>query len=134
MRLVDHTQTKTGVACLLFRTAFDTFDHSFLLDKIKAFNIIGVPHTSLKNYLSNPIQSVNYSGTISYPMTITVCIPQGSISGPLLFDLPSVVSYPNVHLSDADTFLSFIGNQIPSINTKMTMTFPRLAAVSRTTD
>ena len=63
---------------LALRKAFDTVDHSILLNKLKKFNIIGIPHTWIDNYLSNRIQTVNYPVVVSSPLTIKICVPQGS--------------------------------------------------------
>ena len=71
----------TGVACLDFRKAFDTVDHSILLNKMKLFGISAPPHKWLHSYLSNRSQSVNFNGVISTPMPVTVGIPQSSIWG-----------------------------------------------------
>ena len=117
----------SGVACLDFRKAFDTVDHSILLNKIKLFGISCPPHTRrLHSYLSNRTQSVNFNGVISTPMSVTVGIPQGSILGPLLFllfinDLPSVVSYSYVNFFADDTFLSYSDNNFDYINNNMNL-------------
>ena len=102
----------------------DTVDHSILLNKLKNFNIIGIPDTWINNYLSNRIQTVNYKGIMSSPLTIKIGVSQGSILGLLLFllfinDLPLVVSHSNVHLFADDTFLSYSDSDISSINEKM---------------
>ena len=70
--------------------AFDTLDHSILLDKLTYYGVCGLENLLLRNYLSGRHQ---YSK--SRTNSISLGVPQGSILGPLLFliyvnDLPKV--------------------------------------------
>ena len=75
--------------------AFDTLDHSILLDKLRYYGICGVGNLMLRTYLYNRHQYVEHNGSKSETKYISISVPQGSILGPLLFlmyinDLPSV--------------------------------------------
>ena len=65
--------------------AFETLDHSILLDKLSYFDICGVENLMLRTYLSNRHQYVEYNGSKSETKSISIGVPQGSILGPLFF-------------------------------------------------
>ena len=78
-----------------FQKAFDTVDHTILLNKLLLYGISGSAHRLIKNYLSNRYQSVRVGNSVSPPLHITKSVPQGSVLGSLLFvfainDLPNV--------------------------------------------
>ena len=65
--------------------AFDTIDHSLLLQKLYNYGIRGISHDFVKSYLTNRSQYVEIQGGSSNSLSITCGVPQGSILGPILF-------------------------------------------------
>ena len=64
--------------------AFDTVNHSILIEKQSHYGFRGVPLNWLSSYLSNRTKFTTYNSKISDPKLITCGVPQGSISGPFL--------------------------------------------------
>lgn len=65
--------------------AFDTLDHSILLDKLNSIGIRGIAHNWLASYLENRTQFTEYLSCHSELRNVSCGVPQGSILGPLLF-------------------------------------------------
>ncbi len=93
--------------------AFDTVDHMSLIQKLEALGLSKSTIDWFRAYLQERKQSVEISGTISKPATITCGVPQGSILRPLLFliyvnDIPSAVRCKTLLYAD-DTALIVSG-------------------------
>ena len=65
--------------------AFDTIDHTILLNKLRYYGIDDAGIPLLKKYLSNRKQYVEIEEIKSEILPIAVDVPQGSILGPLIF-------------------------------------------------
>ena len=102
----------SGVVFLDIRKAFDSIDHTILLQKMHdQFGIKNVELDWFKSYLTNREQACIVNGAMSSPKTIVCGVPQGSILGPLLFllynnDLPECLEKTSPHLYADDTQIS----------------------------
>ena len=65
--------------------AFDTLDHSILLQKLKYYGIKNNSIAWFQSYLSCRTQYIDIDGTVSTTLAIKTGVPQGSVLGPLLF-------------------------------------------------
>ena len=78
----------TALTLLDLSAAFDTIDHSILLQRLhRYFRISGPALRWFKSFLSDRYQSINISGTLSRPHHLPFGVPQGSVLGPVLFSL-----------------------------------------------
>ena len=86
-RIFKHLDDKkTPLAIFIdLSKAFDTIDHSIMLDKLKHYGIKGTALKWFTSYLSFRTQYVQYKEKCSSKSLITTGVPQGSILGPLLF-------------------------------------------------
>ena len=110
-------QQITCLTLLDLSAAFDTIDHSILLERLSAwFGITSTALSWIKSYLLNRSFYVNIDNTKSPVFQLLYGVPQGSVLGPLLFilyttPLSTVISNSsaNHHLYADDTqlFLSF---------------------------
>ena len=78
----------TALTLLDLSAAFDTIDHTILLDRLNGY--YGISELALgwfKSYLSGRTQSVKVGSTLSNPVALQYGVPQGSVLGPILFSL-----------------------------------------------
>jgi len=100
--------------------AFDTIDHSILLQKLQYYGLNGASLSLIQNYLTDRLQYVYFNDCISSSLPITTGVPQGSILGPLLFIIyindMSKASHIFTLISYADDTTLFISMQCNMTN------------------
>ncbi len=65
--------------------AFDTIDHSILIEKLEHYGIRGIALKALSSYLSGRQQVTSFHKEQSDGCDVEYGVPQGSVLGPLLF-------------------------------------------------
>ncbi len=100
----------TALVLLDLSKAFDSIDHVILCRKLQSIGVSRFAMDWFKSYLSDRSQYVRIGSTTSQALTITRGVPQGSILGPLLFNI--YISFPIVDAETAATKLSEDMNRI----------------------
>ena len=111
LRAMEHR----NVSCFIFldpAKAFDTVDHSILLDKLEYYGISGTTLDWFKSYLTDRTKNFSINGQLSISNKIQRGVPQGSVLGPLLFllyrnDMPHVSKLLTFYLFADDTSIFF---------------------------
>ena len=106
-------ETQNISVFLDLKKAFDTLDHSILLDKLETHGVRGIANKWFESYLFNRMQFVEVNGQASDWAKITTGVPQGSVLGPLLFlvyinDIAEAVQFSQVYLFADDTNITSV--------------------------
>ena len=103
--------------------AFDTVNHSILLQKLQCYGIRGKALQWMSCYLTNRFQYVSIGDIQSRLENISCGVPQGSVLGPLLFllyinDIHSSVPNSKLKLFADDTSLFTSGKNVNELITE----------------
>jgi len=128
-----HNAEQKKFTCALFldlKKAFDTVNHSMLLQKLNKYGIRGNTHDLISDYLTNRSQFTVMRETISNPNTLITGVPQGSTLGPLLFlvyinDLPLCTKF-SLRLFADDTCLIMSDTNINTLNKNVNLELDRV--------
>lgn len=107
-----------------FSKAFDTVNHSILLDKLELYGVRNVALKWFTSYLSNRIQGVRVGSTTSGMSDVVNGVPQGSVLGPLLYlvysnDISVINGTLKSTLFADDTTLTVAGSEIGPLLTSL---------------
>ena len=92
-------QEVTQLCLMELSAAFDTVNHQVLLQVLeKQFGIEGTALCWFQSYLANRTCTVNIGSEYSNPQKLDVCVPQGSLDGPVLYSqYASTLHYVDDH-------------------------------------
>ena len=105
-----------GLVSMDLSKAFDTLPHELIVLKLKEYGADEATTSLIKDYLSNRFQRVRLGDTLSNWQPICNGVPQGSILGPLLFnifmnDLSYVIKKCTLSTYADDTQIFYADNQ-----------------------
>lgn len=123
-----------GVVFLDFKKAFDLVNHEILLKKLSIYQIDSNTVAFFNSYLKDRTQSVIVNGISSPQGLVKTGIPQGSVLGPLLFniyinDLPLCITPPEVScdMFADDSSLVTSGTDLQRINDKLQLSLTEVS-------
>ena len=76
-----------GAILMDLSKAFDTLSHDLLIAKLQAYGFEYKSLALIKSYLNNRWQSTKINTSFSSRSELLTCVPQGSVSGPMLFNI-----------------------------------------------
>ena len=117
---MDHGNV-TAMLLLDLSAAFDTVNHTILLNTLRSLGVEGQAYEWFKSYLSYHSQIVCINGSKSQSMPLSCGVPQGSVGGPTLFSIYLIglrhilvrhgIRY-HIYADDIQLMISFKPNQL----------------------
>lgn len=113
-----------GVVFLDLKKAFDSVNHSILIEKLRHYGILGRSLDFFISYLANRKQKCRVNGHISGQKAVRCGVPQGSILGPLLFlvfinDFPNCLKYSTPSQYADDTSLTCTADNLINLESQL---------------
>ena len=109
--------------CLDLKKAFDTVDHTILIQKLQKYGIKDREGKLFQSYLSKIQQFCFLNSVKSEPRNIPCRVPQGSCFGPLLFilylnDLEKCLQFSRANIYADDTAITIASTNVVKMHIK----------------
>ena len=116
---LDNNQV-VGAVLMDLSKAFDCIPHELLIAKLSAYGFDKQTLTFLLSYLKDRKQTVNIKGKLSSFLDVLAGVPQGSILGPVIFnifinDIAGIFENCNLNNFADDNTLSASAGSVPSL-------------------
>lgn len=113
-----------GAVFLDLSKAFDTINHTILLNKLSDIGVCNGDLAWFNSFLSSRFLRTACGPELSDSLECNMGVPQGSILGPLLFivyinNLPSVVDHVQVSLYADDTVLYYFSSSVNDVEARL---------------
>ena len=122
---------RTAVLALDIAGAFDRVWHAALVERLRAVGVGGAMLDLLRHYLHDREMRVVHSGQLSAPQKIVAGVPQGSVLGPLLWniyinDLLNLVPSARAYADDVTLSLPFWPGEEQVVTSRLNVLLRRL--------
>ena len=108
-------QNVTALVLLDMSKAFDSLNHEILLLKLQDIGLSSAALNWFSSYMTNKFQAVRINSQLSDKLLIQSGVPQGSILGPILF---------NIYVNDLPSFPQCCKSKTYVDDNKLYITFP----------
>ena len=120
-----------GAVFLDLAKAFDTVNHTILLQKLSNCGVDDTAKAWFTSFLTNRNQVTNCNDVCSEVAAVSIGVAQGSILGPLLFiiymnDLPDVLQFCHITLYADDTVLYLASKSTADLQSKINADLRRI--------
>lgn len=107
-----------------FRRAFETINRELLLCKLEKIGLTGEVLNWFKSYLNSRTQNVKFRNSISKKLQTIHGVPQGTVLGPILFnlyinDIVKYVKHCKISMFADDTMIYIAGDDLPTMFNSM---------------